>query len=496
MKVPESNPIGAVRYLPALGVFLFLIHLGWVLADPDKPLGDPGTGWHIKLGELLVLDGRLGQTDPVSYTLPGRTWIDYQWLSHALMGVLHHVGSLPLVTAGWSVLFGLIPVLLVRRMVSEGVPVLVAWFLAFGGYLILSMHAQVRPHVWTYVLLVVQMGLLVRGGRRRWLLPVIFLFWANLHAGFTAGLLILACYALGECLSLMWKKKAIPWGELRSWMLLGMCCGLATLVNPWGFHLHRHIVDLMGMEMVAYYDEYQPAWKHRSANMVLFALLALGWMATVLARPRGVRVGEVLAGAVVLVSAVGAARHVSLFVIAALPVVGVGLKSLAGRLRSGQQGSLKWPPEGQLTFFSTWGYVFLFAVVFGLLSWKAPLLFRQDLRGLQISVEALGLIGQIPVHHRIFHSENMGGVLAYTFGPERKIFIDDRLDYYGDAFYFETYFPLMAGSENWRDLLSVHGVDAAVIPREAGLARVLAGSPEWRMIWSDEAHVIYRRVQP
>lgn len=486
---------GPVRFLPAFAVFLFLIHLGWVLVDPDKPLCDPGTGWHIKLGQLMLQEGKLPDTDPLSYTLPGRPWIDYQWLSHVLMGLLHRAGGLPLVTAGWSVLFGLIPVLMVRRLMGEGVPVLVSWFLGFWGYLILTMHAQVRPHVMTYLFLVLLMGALVRGGKARRGLPVLFLFWANFHAGFFAGLVVLGAYAAGECLAGFWRTRSIPWADMRSWLWLGVGCGLATAINPWGFGLHRHILDLMGMKSVALWHEYQPVWHLDGANVALFHLLALVWVGVVFARFRSLRGGEVLAGAVLLFFAAGAARHVNLFVIAALPVVGTGLRDIVERLRPAGVPGAEINLAGQLRGWATWGYVALFSAGFAALSLRAPVLFRQDLRGMQVGAAALGVIEGFPVSERLFHPESLGGILAYTFGPERKIFIDDRLDYYGDAFFMGTYFPLMSGGAPWRELLSAHGVGAALVPATSGLARVMSGAADWEMVWSDGKFSIFRRRQ-
>lgn len=484
---------GPVRFLPAFAVFLFLVHLGWVLVDPDKPLCDPGTGWHVRLGQLMVQEGRLPDTDPLSYTLPGHPWIDYQWLSHVLMGLLHQAGGLPLVTAGWSVLFGLIPVLMARRLMAEGVPVLVSWFLAFLGYLILTMHAQVRPHVVTYLFLPVLMGVLVRGGRGRWILPVLFLFWANFHAGFVAGLVVLACYAAGEGLAGFWKARRIPWADLTSWLGLGVACGLATAINPWGFGLHRHILDLMGTKSVALWHEYQPVWHMGGANVGLFYLLAVAWMGIVFARFRSLRGGEILAGAVLLFFAAGSARHVNLFVIVALPVVGTGLRDIVERLRPAGVEAAGNFLAGQMRGWATWGYVALLSAGFAALSLQAPGFFRQDFRGMQVGAAALGVIEGFPASGRLFHPESLGGILAYTFGPERKIFIDDRLDYYGDDFFLGTYFPLMSGGDNWRELLSAHGVGVALVPVTSGLARVMSGAPEWEKVWSDGQFCIFRR---
>ncbi len=67
-------------------------------------------------------------------------------------------------------------------------------------------------------------------------LPVSFLLWANMHATFTLGLAMLGLHALGRLI----ERRAFDL-EVRRLILLGILCGLATLVNPHGPWLYRDI---------------------------------------------------------------------------------------------------------------------------------------------------------------------------------------------------------------------------------------------------------------
>ena len=68
------------------------------------------------------------------------------------------------------------------------------------------------------------------------LLPVSFMLWANLHATFTIGLAMLGLHSLGRLI----ERRAFD-HEVRRLILLGVLCGLATLVNPHGPWLYRDI---------------------------------------------------------------------------------------------------------------------------------------------------------------------------------------------------------------------------------------------------------------
>jgi hypothetical protein len=240
-------------------------------------------------------------------------------------------------------------------------------------------------------------------------------------------------------------------------------------------------------------DEYQPVWRHSGANIGLFYVLAAAWIATVLGCFRKIRPGEIVVGGVLLYFAIGAARHVNLFVIAAVPVVGGGLAALSSRWSKVNFLDRLWGRVQEMRPAATWGYVLLVAMGFLALSITVQPLFRQNLRGLQISAGMLDAIGRLPQGDRMFHPESLGGVLAYTYGPGRKIFVDDRLDYYGDDFFLGTYLPLIEGRENWSALLDAHRVDTVVVPRSAGLARVISRAESWRLHDSDGEILIYRR---
>ena len=54
-----------------------------------------------------------------------------------------------------------------------------------------------------------------------WLLPPVFLVWANCHAGFFMGWLVFAAYC-GEALIQRLRKKPLP-DERRLWLVAATC---------------------------------------------------------------------------------------------------------------------------------------------------------------------------------------------------------------------------------------------------------------------------------
>lgn len=490
----------AVRLLPPVGLLLLGVHLAFASLRPDAIVADPGVGWHIKLGEWMVRDRVIPAEDPLSWSLPGARWIDYQWGTHAVMGLLHQ-GGLRLVAAAWLLAYGVLVLGLYVRLLRRGVALPVAWAMAFAAWLVLAVHFQARPHVWTYLLFPVLLGLLRRmQERRHWQdgagAAALFLVWPNLHAGFVAGLVAWGAFGLGEVGALAWKDRAAGMrllGRHAGWGLLAV---LLSLANPWGWNLHAHIVRHLGADSHAFWHEAQPPWAVGGLNVGVFWVLGALVLAGAAARVRGVRAGEWACALVMLAFACSAVRHMTLFVLAALPAAALAVQ--AGLVRVAGFRPERWvawtASECRLPSLAGWALVLGLGWGVWAVGGASPL--RADLRGLHVSAAALDALAADPEGLQpLVHPENLGGVMAYQLAPGFRVFADDRLDYYKDDFFIGQYLPLMRAEPGWREALEQRGARGVLVPREGGLGRALAQEKDWSLVWGDERHVLYRRAK-
>ena len=74
-----------------------------VVAAAVRPTVDPDFWWHLRTGELIWTSG-IPDSDPYSFTVPGRAWITHEWLSETILYGLYR--SLGL--AGLIVVFALL----------------------------------------------------------------------------------------------------------------------------------------------------------------------------------------------------------------------------------------------------------------------------------------------------------------------------------------------------------------------------------------------------
>ncbi len=488
-------------YLPPFVFFLFLVHLIFVLLQPGRMLMDPGTGWQLKTGQMLWETWKLPVHDPYSYTVPDLSWTLYQWLFQFLTGFLQAVGGLPLVTAICALVLGWTLLVLMQRMLEQGTQVLCALSMVFVTWLVMTMHLQARPHVVTYLFFTAFLLFLERAFRSpqkpaeliRVLLPLpcLMVLWSNMHGGFVAGLILTALFTLGAALEACCRRNSLMWKRVFIFAACALACGLASLINPYGYGLHQAIFSYLDLESLRYWHEYTTPFVHDSLNVRLFFGTILVLMVLLVFRWKQLSWPEAACLVFFLYFAISSVRHAILFMLVAAPV----LARLAGQwfddalpVLSRRLADIT---ESQRKLKSGWVYAGSFSILFISLVWLLPGLFRKNLDDLRLSSASAVFIESRPEDfHRLFNTDDLGGALIYRFGPELKVFMDDRTDLYRDKFILGTYLPVLRMEKGWYGKLEERGVTSAVLPYGNPLGPALE-KHGWLLMHQDSLNSLY-----
>ena len=162
-------------------------------------LSDPDIYWHITTGKWMLTERAFPREDIFSHTVHGRPWVNMEWLAQVILSWTYD-------WLGWRglvLLCGLVIALtftLLYELLARELRATVALGAAAVSFLFASLHFPARPHLLTLPIIVVWTAFLARASEedRRpslWLLPLMVL-WANLHGGFTLGLLLAAGFGL------------------------------------------------------------------------------------------------------------------------------------------------------------------------------------------------------------------------------------------------------------------------------------------------------------
>ncbi len=503
------------RILPSLSDIAFLFPIGMLFLVLDGArllLADADTGWQIRSGEWILQHGAVPHTDFFSFSNPGGAWFAHEWLWEVGIALIHHVAGLSGVVLANSLVLSAVSVLLfrlVRRHSENDVRALAITVAAVSAT---AFHWLARPHLVSWVLLLIALHLIDRAqeGRVRllWWMPVLAALWADLHGSFPVLIALLLAYGgVNTFQQIAYEGFQAFWPAVRRQQTYFVCAAIAlaaTLLNPYGWRLHEHIFrflsDAKGLGMVS---EYRPFNFRSDLAMRVEAFLVLGGCAGLFCFSRR----RWATGVVVLIwahLAFESARCLPIFLfLAAVPVaelVTTILKSVQGA------NVAKWLRElgSDLLSFGD-GFeifertkriplvpivvTFLLAGVLGALPRASENIADFDSR--DFPVAAARVIAKNP-DARVFTFDQWGAYLIYRLYPKMRVFVDDRIDFYGTDF-SKKWVDTMEARYGWRTELESFKIDTVLLDVNAPLASVLKESRDWRSIFDDGHAIVFEK---
>jgi hypothetical protein len=504
---------------PELGIFLAL-WLALMILPRGHFFGDPGSLWHIVVGERMLATGELIHSDPFSFTRGGSPWVPQSWLAECVLALLHRIGGLDSIMAATMIGLAGLYTWAAHRLLRAGLhPLLVGLILAMaitGG----AYHLHPRPHLltlgfltWTFAELCdFEMGRIPL--RRLSRLPPLFVVWANVHGGMVAGVLTVALAAAGWGLAGAVGAEG-PVTRPRQLLALAglvLACGLAALVNPYGLALPRLWFALIGSPVLPrlIQEHYSMLRAGTTALAVVpVALLYLAALAGI--PPRRLRVTWLVPVAWLIFTGLRM-RNGPLFAMVAAIALGDMLPAaawarwLASRgsevFRTSQEGRAAWgrgAGAGSATIGLA-GVLLLTSLGMQSAGLRVPLLgrgwaqLRADSNPVELLPDLRAYERSRPSGTPIFNEMFFGGFLIYST-PGLKVFIDDRCELYGDRFlldYQDAQWDDPAQLDRWA---RQYDFDAALTATGSGFDRYLASAEGWVAVgWSPRAS-FYRRSE-
>lgn len=197
-------------------------------------LNDPDTFWHIAVGRWIIGHGAWPSADPFSFTMAGMHWIAKEWLSQLIFaeafGLGGWTGVVVVAAAAIAIAFALLTYALLDEL--PPIPVLI---LVTGAFVLAAPHLLARPHALALPVMLAFVAGLVRasdsGKAPPLALAVLMAAWANLHGGFTLGLLLIVPSAV----EVVWQAPADDRRRLAlGWLRFAVLALAAACVTPYG----------------------------------------------------------------------------------------------------------------------------------------------------------------------------------------------------------------------------------------------------------------------
>jgi hypothetical protein len=228
--VTPSHPSVSPRDLRIVGAGALIL----LFALCTVTLTDTDLWGHTKFGLDMLQDHELPSDDPYSFT-QDRPWINHEWASELKMGMAYALAG----PTGLALLKGLLTftaLVLIWRGLRNIDPTARMIIFGIAAASTVPVSRTLRPQAWSLVLLVILCRILIEDRTRlRWVLPVLFAAWANVHGGWIVGFGILATWAVVDL---------SPWGRRdATYLPVAIVSLLATLVTPYGWQLWAFLLD-------------------------------------------------------------------------------------------------------------------------------------------------------------------------------------------------------------------------------------------------------------
>lgn len=447
-------------------------------------ISDSDFWWHLKTGQFIVEHHALPVPDPFAYTTalaspayPGEEAtrhfnLTHEWLSQVLVYFVYRAGGLAgvvllraLLLAVFCACAGLIVWRRTRNFYASLAVALATAAVARGFTLD-------RPYLWTFLLLALTI-LILDSNRHLWLLPPLFLFWANCHGGFFLGWIAIAAYSAETLL----RRRPD-----RTLYLAGASAILLSGVNPNGFH----IIQILFYYRQSFLTSRLLEWQRPGLwPPGVFSVMLTAAAGTLIWARQKVRLADWLLFAAFAAAAITAQRNIILIgflapilVISYLPVHRMATWAALAAA------------SACAIFAGVSGGVFQFRAA----EWQLP----------------SGAADFLLAHHvsaPLFNTYEYGGYLMWRLWPAQRVFIDGRAL---SESLFQDYVRILynhdeSGGPSADQLLDRYGVQAIVMngfEYTNGIVYLLAPAladprqTAWKLVYSDSQSLIFMRQPP
>jgi len=446
----------SARFLLALKLITLIFFL-FVFAYKTATFVDPDLGWHLRAGEIVAQTGQAPMIDPWNYVINDQEWIDHEWLLDLFLWNAWIKGYWPIALLLFF-LFAFSPIVTWILRTRSSLQLL---FVAVGASVIWPIIG-VRPQALSFLFFFILYELLVSEWSIKirkiafFFLPILFALWANLHAGFVAGL---AFWVIVFFIQLYEKIRATKFTfrylvNIESASLLFSF--IATLFTPYHLTLWREIITSTTSPLIAYVAEWQMPLSRLDVPLIIF--LGAG-AALIFASRKMLPLREVIPMIFFFVSYMQHARMAPFFFITALPPIQRTLVLLSNNT----QILIKELP-------SPHKHLIILAPSLLLLAMLAYNGTSSMLREpYEPPYEAIRAVQSIPHEScNVFNDYGFGGWMIFE-NPNAKVFIDGRSPHWkaeDGTSPFADYVELIKKPDTWNTVFEKHHICIVILASE------------------------------
>lgn len=462
--------------------------------------------WQYATGRLIA-DSGIPQSDVFSHTKAGAEWIELRWIFCLGLYYLYEAcGAAGVILAQCMVMLASFAILTSIFLKRENLPA--AALVLTLAVLAASQRFQSRPEQVTYLLIAVFLYVIqrARDGRTAWawILPPLQIVWTNAHTLFILGPFLVGFWLMSELFDRFRSPRGSEAAESHAtgrWRIAALVFALtfaACLLNPYGLRGLAFpfllATEIHGTAFKEHISEFAGTFSFsQKFTAVIFyeVLLTLCIVSTLINLRR-------LDGFWLMVCislgylAVIAIRNLPLFCLVAVPFV----------IQNVSRSQI-WHRRGvcqTLPVISILTSALVIVICLGA-SWSMATdrfsVWQKDTNefGLRMATNryphrAVEFLRAAAPAGPIFNTMMEGSyLLAHGF----PVFIDPRLEVYGEEFFTE-YMQMLMDEQAWQRGLEKYGIRVAVVDLISKAVTFLRDDPAWQLVFFDSVAAVFVRA--
>ena len=487
------------RFFVSTAIAVFFLFYSVIIVLPGSSLlKDPDTLWHIRTGQWILDNAQFPVVDFYSYTAAGRRWIAGEWLSEILFATAFKIGHWRgVVILSAITIAAIVATLSFYLLRNLRFSVAIGWT-ALTAFAI-SPHFLARPHLFSFLLLLIWLIILIdaydSGDFRPsiFILAILMVLWANLHGSFTLGAVVLCVFSFYYCCEKFFERNYI---RCRDVFLMLLAVAVAALLTPYGIFSALVTLELFSMKFPL---QRIAEWKSPDFQVfqpLLFLLVGLFAAITGLGiRLRGPRL---ILFSMMMFLGLSHLRGLLMFflvapIILARPIASYSVWWRATRVVDSNSSGSTSAPDPVVSYFQG-RPIMMPAICLAMAALATAYSWGYSNSGPDESKApkaAIDFVRQSKISGNVFNSYDFGGYLIFSAIPT---FVDGRVAPYTDDF-LRKY----ADAVNLVDinkaflLLDDYKVTWVILHPIEPLAKALAQSALWHNAYSDKYAVVFVR---
>lgn len=461
-----------------------------------QPVVDTDLGWHLAVGRYVWENHAAPQKDLFSFSQPDYPYVYHSWLTELGLFLVNRLWGLWGITFFYSSLAAIGFCLLFLLTRSRLEKTSFAWLILFLVPLTAWIIGQ-RTQIITFVGLALLYSLLSGNfwqPRNLWKIPLIFLFWANLHGGFILGLSFLGLNVFLEALSLVRKPDQISKNKRKLLFLFSLIflSVFSCLVTPYGLRSFWQAKMMLSNQFISQVNlDWLPLFSRMTQSM-FFGVLLYFFLLLVFSN-KNIHPKEKFFSSLFFLFALVSRRFALPFMVIIIsPLISV-FAFWWGKI------NLKF----SLSTFPLFLALFVFSLsLFGVSLehlWQTQMAYSSEEFYAKLipspftyPYEAVGFMKENGVPSRLFNDFNWGGYLIWHF-PSHRFFADGRMDnfFVNGRPFIENYWQIINLKTGWQEEIKKYQINGFLIARNWPLVAALKLDSQWQVALESEDSILF-----